>query len=52
MIDGQLVASFYWLIPISESEVEYKKAHGVEALEIKFDEAKFNYLDPNRASVV
>ena len=52
MSDGRLVASFYWLIPITKSEIEYKKAHGVESLENRFDEAGFNYLDPNRASVV
>lgn len=52
LIDGKRVGSFYWLIPVTKAEVEYTKANGVEALEAKFDEAKFNYLDPNRAAVV
>jgi len=43
---------FYWLIPIHKDEVEYKKKYGVEELENKFDEKEFNYLDPNRDSVV
>lgn len=41
-----------WLIPITEKEVEYKKLAGVDALEHRFEEASFNYLDPQRASVV
>jgi hypothetical protein len=43
---------FLWLIPISKTEVEYKKKYGVEALELKFDRPDFNYLDANRKSVV
>lgn len=43
---------FYWLLPVAEKEVEYKKEYGVEALESKFDEPQFNYIDPNRLSVV
>lgn len=43
---------FYWLIPIHEDEVEYKMKYGVEELENKFDEKEFNYLDPNRDSVI
>lgn len=42
----------YWLIPVSKKEVEYKKENGVEALESKFDEPSFNFIDPNRASMV
>lgn len=42
----------YWLIPISLSEVEFKQAYGLGALEQAFERAKFNYLDPQRASVV
>ena len=51
-IDGKRVADFYWLIPISKSEVEFKKRDGLDALEKKFDEPLFNYLDPHRKSVV
>ncbi|TDQ09201.1 suppressor of fused domain protein [Pedobacter metabolipauper] len=43
---------FYWLIPITKEEVDYKMSHGLEALELKFDENHFNYLDPNRVSIV
>ena len=43
---------FYWLIPITEAEVEYKKEHGLEALECKFETDEFNYLNPKRRSVV
>ena len=43
---------FLWLIPITEAEKDYKKAEGLEALEKKFEEASFNYLDPERESVV
>ncbi len=43
---------FYWLIPITAAEVAYKKQHGMEALESKFEEVELDYLDPNRASAV
>lgn len=43
---------FLWLIPITEQEREYKKEHGLEALEIQLEKAQVNYLDPMRASVV
>lgn len=42
---------FYWLIPITEEEVIYKRTYGIEALETKFDN-NFNYLNPLRKSVV
>ena len=48
--DGTVV-KFYWLIPVTRQEVEYKKAHGLDALEERFEEAGFNYLDPHRPSV-
>ena len=43
---------FLWLIPITKSEREFKKLKGLEALEARFGETKFNYLDPSRQSVV
>jgi hypothetical protein len=43
---------FLWLVPITEEEREYKKAVGLEGLEVRFEAAQFNYLDPNRPSVV
>ena len=43
---------FYWLIPVMKAEVEYKKEFGLEALEVQFDANEFNFLNPNRRSVV
>jgi hypothetical protein len=43
---------FLWLIPITEQERDFKKSQGLEALEVQFERAKFNYLDLERASVV
>lgn len=44
---------FYWLIPINEEEMEYKKKYGIENLEIKFEESpNFDYADPKRESVL
>ena len=48
--DGQIV-KFYWLIPITKSELEFKKSFGLEALEKKFEETNFNYGNPNRMPV-
>jgi hypothetical protein len=42
---------FLWLIPVTRAEVEFKKAHGMDALEERFEAARFDYLDPSRASV-
>jgi hypothetical protein len=42
---------FLWLIPITDEELRFKKAHGLEALESRFEEQRFNYLDPMRPSV-
>jgi hypothetical protein len=39
-----------WLIPITSTEWEYKRANGVEALETLFELGKLNYLDPSRPS--
>lgn len=41
-----------WLIPITAGERAFKMAHGVEALEQRFEASGFDYLDPLRASVV
>lgn len=46
------IVNFYWMIPVAHSEVEYKKKNGLESLEEKFDSTGFNYLDPDRKSVV
>lgn len=50
--DLGVVVKCYWLVPITEKEVEYKKQSGVEALESKLEDSHFNYLDPARKSVV
>lgn len=49
---GSRMLNFYWLIPITDYEVSYKMRHGVEALEREFDRSGFDYLDPDRRSVV
>jgi hypothetical protein len=41
-----------WLIPIYETEREYTRARGVDALEQRFEETSFDYLDPFRPSVL
>ena len=43
---------FYWLIPITKEEREFKIKYGVDSLEEKFERTKFNYLNTNRESVV
>ena len=43
---------FLWLIPITKSEKDFAKHHGMEALERSLEESSFNYLDPMRTSVV
>jgi hypothetical protein len=41
-----------WLIPISQAEQAFAREHGVNALEQRLEETKFDYLDPFRTSVV
>ena len=48
---GTKTIKFYWLIPITKSEVDYKRKNGLEALEEKLDSSDFNYADPHRESV-
>jgi Suppressor of fused protein (SUFU) len=50
-LGGHLI-KFYWLIPITKNEVEYKKKYGLEALETKFEQQSFNYINTERKSVV
>jgi Suppressor of fused protein (SUFU) len=47
-----LAAKFYWLIPITEAEKNFKARYGLEELEQRFDEAELDYLNPARASLV
>jgi hypothetical protein len=42
----------YWLIPVTENEVDFKSKNGVEELEYKFDEAGLDYINPNRLSLI
>jgi Suppressor of fused protein (SUFU) len=49
---GTVKVRFLWLIPVTKSEIEFKKANGLSSLENAFEKAKFNYLDPKRPSVV
>jgi hypothetical protein len=46
------IVKFYWLIPISKEEADFKSKYGSEALEQKFDEVNFDYLNPNRESMI
>ncbi len=48
-IDSKSV-KFYWLIPITEKELEFKKIHGPTALEEEFDKG-LNYYDFGRKSI-
>jgi hypothetical protein len=41
-----------WLLPISRSELDYKKQAGLEALEVLFDSEALEYWNPDRSSVV
>lgn len=49
---GNEAVRFLWLIPVTSEEIEYKKSHGLEALEEKLEESGFHYADPLRKSVV
>jgi len=41
-----------WLIPVTKSEVEYRKKHGLEALEEIFQKATLDFANPFRESVI
>ena len=49
---NESAAHFYWLIPITKAELEYKKQNGLDALEAQFERTGFHYADPHRSSVV
>ena len=42
----------YWFIPITEKERDYKMEKGCEALEQLFEDNQFDYLNPNRDSLI
>lgn len=43
---------FLWVIPITLAERNFKIAHGLNALEDRFESTRFDYLDPHRPSVI
>ena len=45
-------ARHLWLLPITEPERDFKKLHGLEALEQAFEDAPMIPTDPQRPSVV
>jgi Suppressor of fused protein (SUFU) len=49
---GSRVVSFYWIVPITKSEVKFKIEYGLDALEDKFELSGFDYVNPERKSVV
>lgn len=49
---NERAAHFYWLIPITKAEVDYKKQNGLDALEAQFERTGFHYAIPHRSSVV
>jgi hypothetical protein len=49
---GGFSVRFLWLIPVTADELEFKKIRGLNALEKAFEKSEFDYLDPNRQSVV
>jgi hypothetical protein len=58
-LDGPLLENlaegrsrFLWLVPVYNSEVQFKARMGLDALEHALERANFNYLDPMRTKVV
>jgi hypothetical protein len=45
-------ARILWLLPITESERDFKAEHGLEALEQRFDDAGLRYWDARRSAIV
>ncbi len=48
---GNVRVRFLWLIPVTDSEVQFSRTNGLEALEFRFESGNFDYLDPARPSV-
>jgi hypothetical protein len=44
-------AQLLWLMPITQTERDFKAEHGLDALEQRFEDSGTRYWDPNRASV-
>ena len=51
-LEGDPRIRFLWLIPVTDEERAFAKANGLGALEDRFEEKQFDYLDPGRPSVV
>ena len=49
---GAIETRCVWLLPITRAEREYKRAHGLEALELLFEREGVRYWDPARGSLV
>jgi hypothetical protein len=49
--DGEHV-SCLWLLPITPEEASFKRQHGTDALEERFEASGFNYASPWRPSVI
>ncbi|MGW3241618.1 suppressor of fused domain protein [Streptomyces sp. NPDC001070] len=45
-------ARLLWLLPVTASEIAFRRKHGTEALEQLFDEAEINPVDPRRPAVL
>jgi len=52
MVFNKIVTKFYWVIPITKEEREFKIENGLNALEEKFDVSNFNYINPMRESLI
>lgn len=46
------VVEILWLMPITNSEASFARQSGVEQLEQRFDDARIDYKDPHRSTVV
>jgi hypothetical protein len=49
---GKIRIRCLWLVPVTAAEVAFKEASGLEALELAFEKAGLDYLNPARASTV
>lgn len=45
-------ARLLWVLPISRAERDFRRDHGLEALEQRFEQAQVDYINPQRASVI
>lgn len=50
--DDGVKTRFLWLIPVTSGELAFARRNGRDALEEEFQKSRFNYLDPERRSVV